>query len=241
MTASLPASGPASSDAAFAGRLGDLRVRMMAAARAAGRDPDAITLTAVSKTQPPAAIDAALAAGLRVFGENRVQEAKGRWIDRRAARPDLELRLIGPLQSNKAEDAVALFDVIETLDREKLVGALASAASRVGRSPRLLVQVNTGEEPQKAGVAPRDADALIALARAQGLTVEGLMAIPPADEEPILHFALLARIAERNGLGVLSMGMSGDFEAAIRLGATHVRIGSALFGERNPVVAPSTS
>ncbi len=214
---------------------------MSAAARAAGRDPASVTLTAVSKTQPEEAIDAALAAGLHVFGENRVQEAQGRWTDRRASLrlPDLELRLIGPLQSNKAEDAVALFDVIETLDRPKLIGALASASQKIGRSPRLLVQINTGEEEQKAGVAPRDADALIAAARAEGLAVEGLMAIPPADEEPILHFALLARIAERNGLNVLSMGMSADYEAAIRLGATHVRVGSALFGERNPAFAPS--
>ncbi len=212
---------------------------MNRAAKTAGRDTSAVTLTAVSKTQPPEAIDAALAAGLRVFGENRVQEAEGRWADRRAGHPDLELRLIGPLQSNKAEEAVALFDVIETLDREKLIGALAAASVKLGRSPRLLVQVNTGEEPQKAGVAPRDADALIAAARVAGLNVEGLMAIPPADEEPILHFALLARIAERNGLEVLSMGMSADYEAAIRLGATHVRVGSALFGERNPVAEPS--
>jgi PLP dependent protein len=212
---------------------------MDAAARAVGRDPGSVTLTAVSKTQPPDAIDTALAAGLRVFGENRVQEAQARWTDRRPSLPDLELRLIGPLQSNKAEDAVALFDVIETLDREKLVGALAAAQDKTGRQPRVLVQVNTGEEPQKAGVAPRDADALIASARAAGLNVEGLMAIPPADEEPILHFALLARIAARNGLPVLSMGMSGDYEAAIRLGATHVRLGTALFGERNPALAPS--
>jgi pyridoxal phosphate enzyme (YggS family) len=223
-----------------ADRLARLRARMLAAAGAAGRDPESVTLTAVSKTQPAGAIDAALAAGLRVFGENRVQEAQARWADRRPGLPDLELRLIGPLQSNKAVDAVALFDVIETLDRDKLVGALAAAADRTGRSPRLLVQINTGEEPQKAGVAPRDADALIARARAAGLTVEGVMAIPPAGEEPILHFALLARIAARNGLGVLSMGMSGDFEAAIRLGATHVRVGSALFGERNPDLTPST-
>ncbi len=208
---------------------------MAKAARAAGRDPASVTLTAVSKTQPDAAIDTALASGLRVFGENRVQEAQGRWTDRRASFPDLELRLIGPLQSNKAEDAVALFDVIETLDRPKLIGALASASQKVGRAPRLLVQINTGEEDQKAGVAPRDADTLIAAARAEGLVVEGLMAIPPADEEPILHFALLARIAERNGLKVISMGMSADYEAAIRLGATHIRVGSALFGERNPV------
>ncbi len=208
---------------------------MTAAARAAGREPASVTLTAVSKTQGSEAIDAALSAGLRVFGENRVQEAQGRWTERRPHLPDLELRLIGPLQSNKAEDAVALFDVIETLDREKLVGAIAAAQDKLGRAPRVLVQVNTGEEPQKAGVAPRDVDALIASARAAGLTVKGLMAIPPADEEPILHFALLAKIAARNGLSVLSMGMSGDYEAAIRLGATHVRVGSALFGERNPV------
>ena len=212
---------------------------MAKAVRAAGRDPTSVTLTAVSKTQPEAAIDAALASGLRVFGENRVQEAQARWTDRRASLPDLELRLIGPLQSNKAEDAVALFDVIETLDRPRLIGALAAASQKIGRAPRLLVQVNTGEEEQKAGVAPRDADALIAAARAEGLTVEGLMVIPPADEEPILHFALLARIAERNGLKVLSMGMSADFEAAIRLGATHVRVGSALFGERNVAPTPS--
>ncbi len=205
---------------------------MTAAARAAGRDPASVTLTAVSKTQPPEAIDAALAAGLRVFGENRVQEAQGRWTERRPRLSDLELRLIGPLQSNKSVDAVALFDVIETLDREKLVGALAAAQDKVGRRPRVLVQINTGEEAQKAGVAPQDADPLIASARTAGLDVQGVMAIPPADQEPILHFALLARIAARNGLPVLSMGMSGDYEAAIRLGATHVRVGSALFGER---------
>ncbi len=212
---------------------------MAGAAKAAGRDPASITLTAVSKTQPDDLIDAALVSGLRVFGENRVQEAQGRWTDRRPALTDLELRLIGPLQSNKAEDAVALFDVIETLDRPKLIGALAAASQKIGRSPRLLVQVNTGEEEQKAGIAPRDTDALIAEARAAGLPVEGLMAIPPADEAPILHFALLARIAERNGLKVLSMGMSADYEAAIRLGATHVRVGSALFGERTPAFTPS--
>ncbi|WP_426042112.1 YggS family pyridoxal phosphate-dependent enzyme [Brevundimonas sp. TWP2-3-4b1] len=240
MVASSPASTPPSTDDTFAARLATIRARMAAAASAAGRDPAAITLTAVSKTQPDEAIKAALDSGLRVFGENRVQEAQGRWTDRRTARPDLELRLIGPLQSNKADDAVALFDVIETLDRPKLICALASASQKIGRSPRLLVQINTGEEDQKAGVAPRDADALIAAARAQGLIVEGLMAIPPADEEPILHFALLARIAGRNGLGVLSMGMSADYEAAIRLGATHVRVGSALFGERNPAFAPSS-
>jgi len=211
---------------------------MAAAARVAGRNPASLTLTAVSKTQSPEAIDAILVAGQRVFGENRVQEAQGRWSERRAALPDLELRLIGPLQSNKAEDAVALFDVIETVDRESLLPALAKAIEKVGRTPRLLIQVNTGAEPQKAGVLPRETDALIDLAREHGLEIEGLMAIPPADEEPILHFALLAKIAARNGFKTLSMGMSGDYEAAIRLGATHVRIGTALFGVRTP--SPAT-
>jgi pyridoxal phosphate enzyme (YggS family) len=238
MAASSPASVPSSSQS-LSERLAAIRARMDATARTSGRDPASVTLTAVSKTQPPEAIDAALAAGLRVFGENRVQEAQGRWTDRRPALSDLELRLIGPLQSNKAEDAVALFDVIETLDREKLVGALGAAQTKLGRRPRVLIQVNTGEESQKAGVSPRDVDALIASARAAGLDVEGLMAIPPAEEEPTLHFALLAKIAARNGLRVLSMGMSSDYEAAIRLGATHVRLGTALFGERNAELEPS--
>lgn len=196
------------------------------------RDEGSVVLTAVSKTQPTEAIAAALAAGQRVFGENRVQEAQDRWLHRGFDRSAVELRLIGPLQSNKARDAVELFDVIETLDREKLAVALADAGVSVGRTPRVLVQVNTGAEPQKAGVLPRDADALIAFARAQGLTVEGVMCIPPADEEPSPHFGLLKKIADRNGLAVVSMGMSGDYEAAIRHGATHVRVGSALFGER---------
>lgn len=196
------------------------------------RDEGSVVLTAVSKTQPTEAIAAALAAGQRVFGENRVQEAQDRWLHQGFDRSAVELRLIGPLQSNKARDAVELFDVIETLDREKLAVALADAGASVGRTPRVLVQVNTGAEPQKAGVLPRDADALIAFARAQGLTVEGVMCIPPADEEPSPHFGLLKKIADRNGLAVVSMGMSGDYEAAIRHGATHVRVGSALFGER---------
>ena len=198
-----------------------------------------MTLTAVSKTQPAEAIEAALAAGQAVFGENRVQEAQGRWSDRRHALPDLELRLIGPLQSNKAADAVALFDVIETLDRPKLVDALAAAGARAGKTVRVLIQVNTGAEPQKAGVLPGDAAALIAHAREAGLTVEGLMCIPPADEAPGPHFALLRKLARRHGLGVLSMGMSGDYETAIRFGATHVRVGSALFGERKALETPS--
>ena len=196
-------------------------------------------MTAVSKTQPPEAIDAALAAGQRVFGENRVQEAQGRWNGRRDRIAGLELRLIGPLQSNKAVDAAALFDVIETLDRPKLADALAGAANRVGKTVRVLIQVNTGAEPQKAGVLPGETGELIEYARSAGLIVEGLMCIPPADEAPGPHFALLRKIARRYGLETLSMGMSGDFETAIRFGATHVRVGSSLFGERKAVETPS--
>ncbi|QYC09862.1 YggS family pyridoxal phosphate-dependent enzyme [Brevundimonas nasdae] len=227
-------SSPASPPASIAERVTAVRSRIDAACQAAGRDPASVVLTAVSKTQGAEAIDAILATGQRVFGENRVQEAEGRWANRLADLPGLELRLIGPLQTNKAEDAVALFDVIETLDREKLARALAVAAAKLGRSPRVLVQVNTGAEPQKAGVLPDEADALIQTARdTHGLNVEGLMCIPPADEDPAPHFDLLKSIAACNGLSVLSMGMSGDFEAAIGRGATHVRVGTALFGERN--------
>lgn len=192
-----------------------------------------MTLTAVTKTQPPDAIDAALATGQRIFGENRVQEAMARWSDRRLSHPDLHLRLIGPLQTNKVREALSLFDVIETLDRPKLVLALATAGQAMGVSPRVLVQVNTGAEPQKAGVAVADAQALIEQARTLGLIVEGLMCIPPAHEDSATHFGLLARMARDHGLDVLSMGMSGDYPAAIAAGATHVRVGSALFGARN--------
>jgi len=217
-------------DEQIAAARAEVLARIAAAIRAAARAPDSVTLVAVSKRQPDERIDAIFAAGQRVFGENRVQEAQGRWGHRRDG---VELRLIGPLQSNKADDAVALFDVIETLDREKLARALAEAASRSGRTPRLYVQVNTGEEPQKAGVAPRDADAFVqAVRRDYELAVEGLMCIPPADDEPAMHFALLAKIAARNGLERLSMGMSGDYETAVRFGATSVRVGSALFGAR---------
>lgn len=174
-----------------------------------------------------------LAAGQRLFGENRVQEAEARWAQRRAAYPDLELRLIGPLQSNKAKEAVELFDVIETLDREKLAGALADACAKAGRAPRIYVQVNTGEEEQKAGVAPLEADAFFAKVRGEyGFAIEGLMCIPPADEPAGPHFALLAKIAARNGVAKLSMGMSADYETAVMFGATSVRVGSALFGAR---------
>jgi len=211
-------------------RLKDILARIAAAATASGRDPDSVRLVAVSKQQPWSSIEPILAAGQRTFGENRVQEAEARWAERREG---LNLRLIGPLQTNKAGDAVALFDVIESLDRPKLARALAEASSRLGRAPSLYIQVNTGEEPQKAGVIPSEADAFIAACRGEfGLTVEGLMCVPPQDEEPALHFALLAKIARRNGLDRLSMGMSGDFETAVRFGATSVRVGSALFGSR---------
>jgi pyridoxal phosphate enzyme (YggS family) len=207
--------------------------RIGEAARSVGRSPVDVSLVAVSKMQGEDRIEAALAAGQRVFGENRVQEAQARWAARRPAYPDLELRLIGPLQSNKAQDAVALFDVIETLDREKLAIALKAAMEKTGRRPRLYVQVNTGEEPQKAGVLPVEAEAFVCRMRSEhGLAVEGLMCIPPIEDEPALHFALLADLAKRCGVGKLSMGMSGDYETAVRHGATSVRVGSALFGER---------
>jgi PLP dependent protein len=219
-----------------AARVAEIRARIAAAARAAGRDPAAVTLVAVTKTKGPMEIGPALAAGQRVFGENRVQEAAGKWPELRRNHPDLELHLIGPLQTNKAIDAVRLFDAIETLDREKLARALAAAMAKLGRRPSCLIQVNTGEEPQKAGIAPGAADAFVALCRGElGLPVAGLMCIPPLDEEPALHFALLREIARRNDLTVLSMGMSGDFETAIRYGATHVRVGSAIFGAREGV------
>ncbi|MDX2274285.1 MAG: YggS family pyridoxal phosphate-dependent enzyme [Hyphomonadaceae bacterium] len=207
--------------------------RIAEAAKASGRDPAAIKLVAVSKQQAEDRVEAMLAAGQRVYGENRVQEAQARWSERRRRFSDLQLRLIGPLQSNKAGEAVALFDAIDVLDRDKLARALAQEVQKQGRCPELLIQVNTGEEPQKAGVAPAEADAFIKAAReVYGLPVMGLMCIPPAEEEPAMHFALLAKIAARNGLAELSMGMSGDFETAIRFGATMVRVGGALFGAR---------
>ena len=210
--------------------LDDIRARIAGAARAADRDPGDVTLVAVSKQQPWERIEPVLAGGQRVFGENRVQEAAARWSERRS---EVELRLIGPLQSNKAKEAVAFFDVIETLDREKLARALAEEAHNQGRAPRLYVQVNTGEEPQKAGVIPPEADAFIALMRATySFEIEGLMCIPPEAEPAGPHFALLAKIARDHDLKLLSMGMSDDFETAIRFGATSVRVGSALFGAR---------
>lgn len=218
----------------IAARLEAVRQEVARAARDNGRDPGSVMLVAVSKTKPKEAIAQALEAGQRVFGENYVQEAKEKWPELRDAWPGVELHMVGPLQSNKAKDAVALFDVIETLDRESLAKELAREIARTGRTPRLCVQVNTGDEPQKGGVSPRDADAFIARCReVHGLAIDGLMCIPPADDQPSPHFALLARIAQRNGLKTLSMGMSADYAAAIQLGATHVRVGTAIFGERD--------
>ena len=214
-------------------RLAEVRARIARAARDSGRDPASVTLVAVSKTFSAQEIAPALEAGQRVFGENRVQEAKTKWPALRAETPGLELHLIGPLQSNKAREAVELFDVIETVDRPKIAEALAAEMSRAGKHPKLFVEVNTGAEPQKAGVLPADADAFIRRCRDDlGLRVEGLMCIPPADEQASPHFALLNKIAARNGVAKLSMGMSADFEIGIQLGATHVRVGSAIFGSR---------
>tara|TARA_R110001606_G_scaffold249634_1_gene397500 strand:- start:5243 stop:5935 length:693 start_codon:yes stop_codon:yes gene_type:complete len=218
----------------IAARRTHLLAQLGAAAQQAGRNPSDITLVAVSKRQSDEAIAAALEAGQRVFGENRVQEAVEHWGDRRAGIADLELRLIGPLQSNKAQDAVELFDVIETLDRDKLAIALRKAMIATGRTPRLLVQVNTGEEMQKAGIAPAELPGFLArMSGEHGLRVEGLMCIPPTAEPAGLHFALLAKLARDNGLRELSMGMSADFETAIALGASSVRIGTAFFGARD--------
>jgi PLP dependent protein len=221
----------------IAANLAAVRARIAGAATAAGRAPADVTLVAVSKTHGPPAIAAATAAGQRQFGENRVQEAALKYPALKAATPGLELHLIGPLQTNKVKEAVALFDVIETLDRPKLAEALAREMARQGRRPRLFVEVNTGAEPQKAGVLPAEADAFIAQCRDLGLEIAGLMCIPPADEEPALHFALLREVARRNGIAQLSMGMSADYETAIRFGATHVRVGTAIFGERGQPMA----
>lgn len=212
--------------------LSDIRDRIAAAEAKAGRAPGSVKLIAVSKVQPLDRIEAVLDQGHRLFGENKVQEAAGKWPDFRSRYPGVEVHLIGPLQTNKARQAVDLFEAIHSVDRPKLAQTLARLADQTGRCPDLFVQVNTGEEPQKAGVLPEEADAFVADCLALSLPVRGLMCIPPVDEEPSLHFALLAKIARRNGLDGLSMGMSADFESAIALGATHVRVGSAIFGER---------
>jgi PLP dependent protein len=217
----------------IAANLAHVQARIEQVSREAGR-PGGTQLIAVSKTMPAAAVQAALGVGQTVFGENRVQEAQGKFPALKAAHPELKLHLIGPLQSNKARDAVKLFDVIQTVDRPSLAEALAKEMAKLGRRPDCLVEVNTGKEPQKAGVLPEDTDAFIRQVREKwGLPLIGLMCIPPADEEPALHFALLREIAQRNGLQVLSMGMSADYETAIHFGATHVRVGSAIFGARH--------
>jgi pyridoxal phosphate enzyme (YggS family) len=217
----------------IASRLAAIESEIARACREAGRARDSVTLIAVTKTFGEDVIAQAIAAGHKVFGENRVQEAKAKWPALRAQHPGLELHLIGPLQSNKAREAVALFDAIHALDRASLAEALAKEIGRQSRMPRLFVEINTGAEPQKAGVLPQDADAFLKSCREKyGLAVEGLMCIPPHDEAPAPHFALTAKIAARNGLKLLSMGMSADFPIAIQFGATHVRIGSAIFGGR---------
>jgi hypothetical protein len=219
--------------ASIAANLREVRAHMAAAAKSADRDPSAVALIAVAKTHPAAAVEAALAAGQTVFGENRVQEAQGKYPELQRRHPELKLHLIGPLQTNKVKDAVALFDAIQTVDREKLARALAAEMARQNRKLALFIQVNIGEEPQKAGIAPREADAFIRLCRDElGLAIAGLMCIPPAEHQPAPYFALLREIAERNALAELSMGMSGDYESAIRLGATMVRVGTAIFGTR---------
>ncbi len=213
--------------------LQDITARMDAALVAAGRSAGDATLIAVSKVQPNARVEAVLQEGHRIFGENRVQEAAGKWPEFREKFDGIELHLIGPLQSNKVRQAFDLFQTIHSVDRPKLARTIARIADEEGHCPDLFLQVNTGEEDQKAGVAPGEADAFIAECRALQLPVRGLMCIPPANEEPSLHFALLAKIAGRNDLAGLSMGMSGDFESAIAQGATHIRVGSAIFGERD--------
>ena len=210
-----------------------VRDQIAAACRDAGRDPATVTLVAISKTFAAEAIAPVIAAGQRVFGENRVQEAKAKWPPLIARHGDIELHLVGPLQSNKAKEAVALFDAIHSVDRPSLAEALAKEIAKQGRKPLLFAEINTGAEPQKAGVLPQDADGFVAACRDRyGLVIGGLMCIPPADEAPAPHFALTAKIAKRNGLTLLSMGMSADFPIAIAFGATHVRVGTAIFGAR---------
>ena len=213
--------------------LADVKSRIAKAEAAADRAPGSVRLIAVSKVQPEDRVRAVLEAGHRVYGENRVQEAEERWSVFKPDFPDIHLSLIGPLQSNKARAAMGFFDEIQSLDRPKLSRRLADLAQELGRCPDLMIQVNTGEEPQKAGILPADTDAFVAEARAMDLPITGLMCIPPVEETPSLHFALLAKIAARNGIEGLSMGMSGDFEQAVELGATHVRVGSAIFGARD--------
>ncbi len=213
----------------------EIQERVAVAAIKSGRNPDAVSLIAVSKVQPNARVKSVLDQGQRIFGENKVQEAQGKWPDFRAQYSDIILHLIGPLQTNKVKPALALFDAIHTLDRPKLARKLSTEIQALGHAPQLFIQVNTGQEPQKSGVLPDDLDGFVSQCRNEfDLPIAGLMVIPPINEEPSLHFALLAKLAKRNGLAGLSMGMSSDFESAIALGATHIRVGSAIFGARQP-------
>lgn len=213
--------------------LQDIQERIRKAEASAGCDADSVALIAVSKMQPADRVESVLEQGYRVFGENRVQEAAGKWPEYKERFGGIELHLLGPLQSNKARQAMELFDVIHSVDRPKIARTIARLAAELGHCPDLFLQVNTGEEPQKAGVLPSEVKAFVAECRELNLPVIGLMCIPPVDEEPSLHFALLAKLAKRNGLEKLSMGMSGDFERAVAQGATHVRVGSVIFGDRN--------
>lgn len=225
---------PAVMSASARDRLSQVRAKIVEAARAAGRDPAQVRLVAVSKTFGPEAIVPVIEAGQRIFGENRVQEAQGKWPDLKSRWPGIELHLIGPLQSNKARDAVTLFDVIQSIDRPKIARVVSREMSLTGCAPRLLVQVNTGEEPNKAGIAPAETVDFVRFCRDElSLKIDGLMCIPPIDEEPAVHFAFLAKVAEQCSLSHLSMGMSADYETAVEFGATWVRVGSAIFGPRD--------
>jgi pyridoxal phosphate enzyme (YggS family) len=241
MATSAPQSPSPRSLQSVVGRLNQVRDEIAIAARAVGREPSGVTLIAVSKGHGKDAIETVISAGQRVFGENRVQEAESKWIDLRQRHPGLELHMIGPLQTNKVREAVALFDVIQSLDRPRLADALAGEFERSGRRPGLFIQVNTGEELQKSGVLPKEAPDFIAYCRNdKKLPIRGLMGIPPIDDDPALHFALLRELARNAGLTQLSMGMSADYPIGVRFGATHVRIGTAVFGARDPAPTPAT-
>jgi pyridoxal phosphate enzyme (YggS family) len=240
MATSAPQSPSQHSVQSVVSRLNQVRDEIAIAARAVGREPSGVTLIAVSKGHGQAEIETVISAGQRVFGENRVQEAESKWVDLRQRHPGLELHMIGPLQTNKVSEAVALFDVIQSLDRPRLADALATELERSGRRPGLFIQVNTGEELQKSGVLPKEAPDFIAYCRNdKKLPIRGLMGIPPIDDDPALHFALLRELARNAGLTQLSMGMSADYPVGVRFGATHVRIGTAVFGARTPAPAPA--
>ncbi|ODA68016.1 hypothetical protein A7A08_01186 [Methyloligella halotolerans] len=226
-------SSASSTQSTIASRLAEVRGDIATAAKTCGREPESVKLIAVSKTHPAEAVEEAIAAGQRIFGENRVQEAQGKFPELKECHPDIELHIIGPLQSNKVKDAVAIADCIQSVDREKIARHIAKEMEEQGRTPKLLVQVNTGEEPQKAGIPPAEVADFVKMCRDElGLEIAGLMCIPPLDEEPALHFALLDKLAKTLDLPELSMGMSGDYEKAVQFGATYVRVGTAIFGAR---------